>query len=640
MAIDFRSIVTDPKIQIIGDEVPVTAFEKASDLLNQRYAQSAEAATRAQEALNQQLQVSDALEKPELKSYYENVYGQLKDIATNDDYLDQEWKTKSLGLRTAANLKVAEERAKIAAQHREQLRLAKGITNPLKRKMYEDEYNKQFAQTKYDPNTGLISFGTLNAPRIVEDVSIPQELNKALAGFASEKSGVSWDNIKIIQKGENIPGTNIQATGPLAYDLKGRQVIEKVKEEDLKRAAKDFITSDPGINSYLQSEVDFVKSQNPELTDSQALSIVNKKYVEPATAFIVNKLGHTDKVIETDNSLNTGLTTVLNTSAAPSNPFFNLPWQAAFNDINTEQLVQPDMKEKTEIASTYFDKNGNTIASSNKLTGKDLDNVVMDLMKKDPVKYPTYDKALKEVSKFNNVKTINDLVPDWQVARIKANNPKLTDKQVYETFMDEKINSKKQLSASYVLADPGLRTALNSNSKALIQTMPIYKLEDGEVKEVTGEEREKALKEPVVFVPGTGQVKLGNGYVTGLGVLKPGEQVQDLNPTQTMMAMASEMISAALDPTVSNATTGNRTFNIPNANGQQTPVRLRILKSGVGKPITNPKTGQRMLYPTTIEVVDQITGKPIGNFNVENNQGIAGFTNFMLNNAAGAYTLE
>jgi hypothetical protein len=629
MAIDFRSIVTDPKIQIIGDEVPVTAFEKASDLLNQRYAQSAEAATRAQEALNQQLQVSDALEKPELKSYYENVYGQLKDIATNDDYLDQEWKTKSLGLRTAANLKVAEERAKIAAQHREQLRLAKGITNPLKRKMYEDEYNKQFAQTKYDPNTGLISFGTLNAPRIVEDVSIPQELNKALAGFASEKSGVSWDNIKIIQKGENIPGTNIQATGPLAYDLKGRQVIEKVKEEDLKRAAKDFITSDPGINSYLQSEVDFVKSQNPELTDSQALSIVNKKYVEPAISFGVNKYGYTNKVNETDNSLNTGLTTVLNTSAAPSNPFFNLPWEASFNDINTEQLVKPDMDKKVEVASVAFDKKGNIKQTK----------ISSELTNMGTIPGP----GLRESYKMPQVTTVNkitDLVPDWQVARIKANNPKLTDKQVYEIFMDEKINSKKQLSASYVLADPGLRTALNSNSKALIQTMPIYKLEDGEVKEVTGEEREKALKEPVVFVPGTGQVKLGSGYVTGLGVLKPGEQAQDLNPTQTMMAMASEMISAALDPTVSNATTGNRTFNIPNANGQQTPVRLRILKSGVGKPITNPKTGQRMLYPTTIEVVDQITGKPIGNFNVENNQGIAGFTNFMLNNAAGAYTLE
>jgi hypothetical protein len=112
MAINFRSIVTDPKLEIVGDEVPLAAFEKASNILNQRYAQSAEAATRAQEALNQQLQVSDALEKPELKAYYDDTYNLLKNIATSDDYLDQEWKTKSLGLRTAANLKVAEDRAK------------------------------------------------------------------------------------------------------------------------------------------------------------------------------------------------------------------------------------------------------------------------------------------------------------------------------------------------------------------------------------------------------------------------------------------------------------------------------------------------------------------------------------------------
>jgi hypothetical protein len=170
--------------------------------------------------------------------------------------------------------------------------------------------------------------------------------------------------------------------------------------------------------------------------------------------------------------------------------------------------------------------------------------------------------------------------------------------------------------------------------------MPIYKLDGGDLVEVTGDEREAALKEQVGFVPGTGQVKLGNNYVTGLGVLKPGEQNQDLNPTQTMMAMTSEMIGAALNPAVSNATTANRTFNIAGPNGQQIPIRLRILKSGVGKPVIDARTGQRKLYPTTIQAVDQNSGKVMGDFVVENNRGIGEFTNFMLNNAAGAYTLE
>lgn len=625
MAINFRSIVTDPKIEIVGDEVPLAAFEKASNMLNQRYAQSAEAATRAQEALNQQLQVSDEREKEALKAYYDDTYGQLKNIATSDDYLDQEWKTKSLGLRTAANLKLAEDRAKIASQQREQLRLAKGIDDPEIRKMYEDEYNKQFAQTKYDPNTGLISFGALNAPRVVEDKSVPQELNKALAGFAANTIGTSWDNVKIVNKGEMIPGTNKPATATLAYDLKGKQIIENVKEEDLTQAAKDFITSDPGIQSYLNRQVDFLKYKDPNLTDQQALQVVKSTIVDPAIAFTTNKFGYNKKIIDSEQGFNSGLTGALNTGSVSNNPFTILPWQASMNDINTEELVKPDMDKKIEVASVAFNKDGSFKEVPQSLLSK-FENFLFG--------------ANSTAPNSNGIQSLNSLVPDWQIAKIRSNNPKFTDKQVYETFMDDVINSKKQLSATYVLADPGLRTALNSNTKALIQTMPIYKFDGNDLVEVADDERAAALKEQVGFVPGTGQVKLGSNYFTGLGVLKPGDQNQDLNPTQTMMAMASQMIDAALDPTVSNATTANRTFNIAGANGQQIPIRLRILKSGVGKPIIDARTGQRKLYPTTIQAVDQNSGKVMGDFVVENNRGISEFTNFMLNNAAGAYILE
>ena len=625
MAINFRSIVTDPKIEIVGDEVPLAAFEKASNMLNQRYAQSAEAATRAQEALNQQLQVSDEREKEALKAYYDDTYGKLKNIATSDDYLDQEWKTKSLGLRTAANLKLAEDRAKIAAQQREQLRLAKNINDPEIRKMYEEQYNEQFKQTKYDPNTGLISFGALNAPRVVEDKSVPQELNKALAGFAANTIGTSWDNVKIINKGEMIPGTNKISPSTLAYDIKGEKIIENVKEEDLTQAAKDFVASDPGIQSYLDRQVNFLKYKDPNLTNDQALQVVTKTIVDPAIAFTTNKYGYNKDVRKTNQDLNPGLTNVLNTGSRPINPFTNLPWQSTFNGINTEELVKPDLDNKVEVASVSFNKDGSFkevpstfLENYAKITGWMAGNI----------------------NDLPDNKNFNTLVPDWQVAKIRSNNPKFTDKQVYETFMDDVINSKKQLSATYVLADPGLRTALNGNTKALIQTMPIYKLDGGDLVEVTDEERALALKEQVGFVPGTGQVKLGNNYVTGLGVLKPGEQNQDLNPTQTMMAMTSEMISAALNPAVSNATTANRTFSIAGANGQQIPIRLRILKSGVGKPIIDARTGKRKLYPTTIQAVDQNSGKVMGDFVVENNRGIGEFTNFMLNNAAAPYILE
>jgi hypothetical protein len=396
MAINFRSIVTDPKIEIVGDEVPLAAFEKASNILNQRYAQSAEAATRAQEALNQQLQVSDEREKEALKAYYDDTYGQLKNIATSDDYLDQEWKTKSLGLRTAANLKLAEDRAKIAAQQREQLRLAKNIDDPEIRKMYEDEYNKQFAQTKYDPNTGLINFGTLNAPRVVEDKSIPQELNKALAGFAANTIGTSWDNVKIVNKGEMIPGTNKPATATLAYDLKGKKIIENVTAPDLKRAADDFISSDPGIQSYLGRQVNFLKYKDPNLTDEQASQVVKKTIVDPGVAFAINKFDYEKNIAEANQDFNSGLTSAI--SDDKKRPIMGIP-------VNT-------------LANSYGNIEGNLRENLVKgLTGqKGSLNAIMNFVNSKVANLPE-DKQPKNYKEFKGVlDEVKNLTPEQQAS--------------------------------------------------------------------------------------------------------------------------------------------------------------------------------------------------------------------------------
>jgi hypothetical protein len=626
MAINFRSIISDPKIEIVGDEVPLAAFEKASNILNQRYAQSAEAATRAQEALNQQLQVSDEREKEALKAYYDDTYGQLKNIATSDDYLDQEWKTKSLGLRTAANLKVAEDRAKIANQQREQLRLAKNISDPEIRKMYEDEYNQQFAQTKYDPNTGLINFGTLNAPRIVEDRSIPQELNKALAGFAADVIGTSWDNVKIINKGEMIPGTNTPAIATLAYDLKGKQVIEKVKEEDLKRAAKDYIASDPDTQAYLNRQIKFLKYKNPNLTDNQALQIIDKTIVEPAISFTENKYGYNRKQVDTDQTLNSGLTGALNAGYGqpPQQPFS--PWDNIPIDI-TKEPIEPLIEEQKEIASTAFDKNENF---------KEVPQTTLEKLAKTWSRL-TGMEGIADVYKMPNASDFNTLVPQWKQDIFKVQNPKITPKQMYEQFMNEKINYRKRIVEGYSLAFSDERKVLNENLKYWASAQPLYNAKTME--EITDiKEKQEILNQGAMYVPANGQLRFGKDYISGLGVVNP--NAEQLGATQQILRATSKMINAALNPEVYNDTTGDQPLTI-SVGGEPRRVRLRSMKTNVGKKVL--QGNRRLQLPTNIQVVDEETGQVINQYRVDDSeQGKQGLNNFiykMLNDAALKNTL-
>jgi hypothetical protein len=260
MAIDFsRKLYQAPKVDFIGEDVPVEAFIKSSDILNQRYAQSAEAATKSQEALNQAIQLASPYERESLKPYLEDVNKQLQAIATDDDYINQEWKTKSLALRTSANLKAVEERKKQAEEFLDKLSLTKDISDPNIRKMYENQYLKQFEGTKYDPQTGLIEFSKLQAPKIVTDVNAAELLNKGLTGMVANKYGKSVNDVAIVAPGSKIPGSsqvNVAPT-PLVYDLKTKRVIEKLTEAEVRAAGRSLLDASPEVQAVLQRDASY-----------------------------------------------------------------------------------------------------------------------------------------------------------------------------------------------------------------------------------------------------------------------------------------------------------------------------------------------------------------------------------------------
>jgi hypothetical protein len=632
MAIDFSSegLFKAPKINFIPEDVPLEAFEKSSEVLNKRYETSADAATRAQEALAQQLQTANELEKPALKAYYDQLIGNLTDIATKDDYIDQEWKTKALALKTGANLKTQEERKKLADETVGKIRTAKNISKPLKRKMWEDEFNKQFSQTAYDPATGLINFSPLNAPRIVEDANIPEILNKGLTGFFADVLGTDVQTTKLVKPGELIPGTDEISTQYIVYDTKTKSKIQDVKETDVAEAADNIIKSDPTIQAYLGSEKDVLKYEDPKLNDAQVDELVKQNIVEPAKKYISSKLGYVAKETANAEDINLALTQQLNNvyNKPPDQPFN--PWAGQTSDIETKEAVQPTLDEKAEVSSEAFDQNENFKGISESFIKKftntwaRLGNGMWSSMFTNP------DSGVKTTTNFN------DLVPERTQAAYKADNPTMTPKQIYEKFMDEKADYKKRMITNYVITGADTRDALNKGFRDFASLAPIYDMQGNEITDV--EERNKILNQQVSFVPAKGQIKFGKDYVSGMGVMNP--NAPQTNHNQKVLVAASKMINAALNPEIYNASTrdmfGDQGIKL-NVNGQLVPVNFRVMKTVVGKKVL--QDGTKPKIPTRVEmVVGGPQGKVLRQFVVdgtpEGQKGMNDFIGLMLNNAA------
>lgn len=623
MAIDFNSgnLFKAPKINIIPEDVPLEAFEKSSEILNKRYETSADAATKAQEALVQQLQKAHPLEREAIKSFYDKTYGDLSKIATDDDYIDQEWKTRSLAMRTAANLQTQMERAKAAQETVDKIRLTKDIADPNIRKMYEDEYNEQFRNTKFDPETGILQFSEIQAPKIVTDANAAEILNKGLTGMVANQLGRSGNSVQFILPGEKIPGSNEITHVPLAYDTKSKSVIRELKESEVREAGRNLLNATPEVQAVLERDAKYYKKQNPQLNDAQAIELAKQRLIEPALKYAQLKFGFKEDIRDTDVDLNSTLTNVLSSVYGPKVETDTNFWIAHTPEVDTEGLVKPVMDEKAEVASQAFNKDG----SFKEVPSTWIENYA---------KFTGW--MAGDVNDLPNSKDFNTLVPKFAEATIKANNPTFTPKQIYETFMDQKADYKKKMISYYTIADSETRKALNSSLGDFASMHSVYDRKGNEITDP--KQRAEIFKQQASFIPATGQIVFGNDYVSGLGVMNP--NAPQTTPTQKTLAAASKMIDAALNPEVYNATTRDMMPEgiTVNYNGQPTPVTFRVMKTNIGKKVIN---GKQLAAPGSIQMVGP-NGQVLRSFVVDEQyggqKGLDNFIQFMLNNAALKYT--
>ena len=275
MAIDFnKQLVFDPKIEIVGEEVPLAAMEKTGAVLQDRYDKSYEQYSLADEALKQMEASANAVDREKAKELRELYNQEMQSILQKGDFHNMRQQTAALARNAAVNYKtIAERNQKIQADLEA---IAKDPRYRLDPEGAKKEYLSKVAAVNINPETRTISDFTVTpynaaADQSAAEIMLPiaptltaKYLKSKGSYFDTEVNPLTGQKVLVVrtQSGgkEKLPAGEIEKdlmafmenneaykayiardTGRLGYDIntkEGKQVYDNLMIERLQGAAK------------------------------------------------------------------------------------------------------------------------------------------------------------------------------------------------------------------------------------------------------------------------------------------------------------------------------------------------------------------------------------------------------------------
>lgn len=275
MAIDFnKQLVFDPKIEIVGKEVPLAAMQKTGDVLQGRYDKSYEQYSLADEALKQMEASANPVDREKAKELRGLYTQEMQGIVDKGDFHNMRQQTAALARNAAVNYKtIAERNQKIQSDLEA---LAKDPRYRLDPEGAKKEYLSKVAAVNINPETKTISDFNVTpynaaADQSAAEIMLPiaptlrgKYLKSKGSYFDTEVNPLTGQKVLIVrtQSGgkEQLPAGEIEKdlmsfmknneayksyiardTGRLGYDpntKEGKQVYDNLMIERLQGAAQ------------------------------------------------------------------------------------------------------------------------------------------------------------------------------------------------------------------------------------------------------------------------------------------------------------------------------------------------------------------------------------------------------------------
>ncbi len=288
MAINFQNLVVDPKIDIVGKEVPLAAMEQTGKVLQGRFDQSYADYNKFQELAKQTEQVADPLERQKVKDYINSLKPQVDEIAKKGDFHNMRWQTQALANNAALNLKQFESRAQEAKKYRDLIAANDKLGDEKTKQFYQNKLNQTIAETQYNPETKTFGFTPIQLPKVVEDYDSNKFLQSATQGWLANKYGSESANMSFVNAGESIPGVGGKAAVSGVYNIKSGKQVGGVDFNEVYQNTLKMAQGERGLQAMINRDVE-IESEGLNISPEQKAKLkedITKKYLyNPLTGF-------------------------------------------------------------------------------------------------------------------------------------------------------------------------------------------------------------------------------------------------------------------------------------------------------------------------------------------------------------------
>lgn len=365
MAIDFnKQLVFDPKIEIVGEEIPLAEMEKTGQVLQGRYDKSYEDYSTFKELAKQTEQISDPEEREKVKQYIKDLEPQVKQIGEKGDFHNMRQQTAALAKNAAFNLKLFGERAAEAKKYRDLISANDKLGDEETKAYYQNKLNKVLAETQYNPETKSFNFSALQLPKMVEDYDSNKFLQNVTQGWMANRYGSESANMAFLKAGDKIPGVGGVAPAAGVYNTKTGRQDTTVDFNEVYNNALKAAEGERGLQAMLKRDFE-IQSENknlkPEEQEVLKESLKRKYLYDPLTGFS-NKAAYALTDLKEDVGYDVGASNAAAAAAGANKPQFG-------GDYSPADVFQEHKKSSGDFKKLTFDAIEGNKASKSMVLG-------------------------------------------------------------------------------------------------------------------------------------------------------------------------------------------------------------------------------------------------------------------------------
>jgi hypothetical protein len=245
MPIDFnQQAFFDPKIDIIGKEVPLAEIEKTGNVLQNRFDKSYEQYSAADEALKQMEARANPVDREKAKELRSIYKEEMDKILEQGDFHNMRRQTENLARNAAINYKVIEE--KNAAIQKGLEEIAKSPKYQLDPEGAKQDYLKSLKSINFNPDTRTIFDFNVEGYSGAADVNIPEKLLPIAPTLRSKylKGRGSYFDTVTAPNGQKTIVVRTESGG-----------VEKLPAGEIERELLSYIKTDPEVQAYISRDI-------------------------------------------------------------------------------------------------------------------------------------------------------------------------------------------------------------------------------------------------------------------------------------------------------------------------------------------------------------------------------------------------